>query len=263
MAVKFDSKIAWVTGGGSGIGKALALELAERGADVAVSGRRADRLEAVAEQVRDRGRRGLALPCDVTDERQLDDAVRRLVDELGGLDVAIANAGFAVGGHIEKVSVAQWRRQLDVNVLGLVATAQRALPHLRARGGRLGLVGSVVAFVPISGNGAYCASKAAVRSIGQTLSIELAGSGVSCTTMHPGFVESEINQVDNEGVFRAERTDKRPQQLMWPPDRAARVMVRALYRRAPELVFTAHGKVGAFLGQHFPSLARAVQTRGR
>ena len=186
--MSFEGLSAWITGGGSGIGRALALELARQGADVAVSGRREARLAEVAAEIEALGRRGLAVPCDVTEEAQVEAAADRVARELGKLDVAVANAGFGVSGPLESIDAEQWRRQLDVNVVGVAITARHALSHLRPTRGRLGLVGSVSAFLPTAKNGAYTASKYAVRAIGQTLAIELAGTGVSVTTMHPGFV---------------------------------------------------------------------------
>jgi NAD(P)-dependent dehydrogenase (short-subunit alcohol dehydrogenase family) len=261
MARLFRGQAAWITGGGSGIGRALALELARRGANVAVSGRREARLVEVARDVEALGVRGLPVPCDVTDEAQVRRAADAVVDQLGQLDVAVANAGFAVAGPIESLSAEDWRRQLDVNVVGAAITAKHALAYLRETRGRLGLVGSVSAFVPLAKNGPYVASKYAVRAIGQTLAIELAGTGVSCTTLHPGFVESEIAQVDNQGVHHADREDRRPTNLMWRSEDAARVMVDALHARKTEYVFTGHGKLGAFLGQHLPGLTVFAQRR--
>jgi len=159
------------------------------------------------------------------------------------------------------LTAAEWRRQLDVNVVGLALTARHALPHLRPTGGRIALVGSVAAFLPAPGTGAYAASKAAVHSIGETLAAELRGSGVSCTTLHPGFVESDIARVDNEGVFHDGRPDLRPARLMWPTDRAARVMVRAIHRRKRVYVFTGHGRIAAFLGRHAPFLMQQAMRR--
>lgn len=263
MGGQLTGHVAWITGGGSGIGRALALELARRGADVAVSGRREDRLIAVAREIEALGRRGLPVPCDVCDEAQLRRVSDAVVAHFGKLDIAVANAGFGVTGPLETLTAEEWRRQLDVNVVGLAMTAKHALPYLRESRGRLGLVGSVAGFIPLARNGAYSASKYAVRAIGQTLAIELAGTGVSVTTLHPGFVESEIAQVDNAGRFDPSRADPRPKKLMWRTDDAARVMADALYRRERERVFTGHGKLGALLGQHFPGLAVFAQSLAR
>ncbi len=261
MSGHFDGHAAWVTGAGSGIGRALALELAKRGADVAVSGRREDRLLEVAREIEALGKRGLPIPCDVTNEEHVRRAADAIANQLGKIDIAVANAGYGAMGAIETLTADEWRRQLDVNVVGVAMTAKYALPHLRTSRGRLALVGSVMAFLPIARGGAYAASKYAVRAIGQTLAIELAGSGVSCTTIHPGFVESEIGQVDNAGVYHPEREDRRPQKLMWTAEQAARAMADAIYKRKSEHVFTSHGKVGAFVGQHMPGLVVLAQAR--
>lgn len=262
MAGKFEGKVGWVTGGGSGIGKAIALELAREGAAVAISGRRAARLEEVAAEIGAAGGRAMAVPCDVTEEGACERATAAIVGELGSLDVAVANAGFGVTGKLAEMELADFKRQFDVNVFGLMATMQAAVPHLREVEGRLGLLGSIAAMVPLKGNGAYAASKYAVRAIGQTLAIELHGTGMSCTLLHPGFVESEIAQVDNQGRHHPDARDKRPAKLMWPADKAARSCVKALHKRKREHVFTGHGKFGAFLGRHAPGLVHFASTRG-
>lgn len=263
MASVYEGKVAWVTGGGSGIGRALALELARQGAAVAVSGRREDRLAETVAEIVALGARGLAVPCDVAEDAAVEAAVARVVAELGPLDVCIANAGFGVAGKIEKLGIEAWRRQFDVNVLGVVSTARHALPALRQTKGRLAMVSSVMAMLAVPGSGPYTASKFAVRAIGLTLSQELAGSGVSCTLLHPGFVESEIAQVDNRGVHHADREDKRPKRLMWPADKAARVMLKAVASRKREAVITVHGKVGGWFGRHMPGLVHFAMTRGK
>ena len=254
MGKRFEGQVAWITGGGSGIGRELALLLGQEGAIVAVSGRRLDRLQEVVQELEKRGARAIAVPCDVTREDQLQDAVGRIVNDLKRLDLVIANAGFAVSGTIESLSAEDWRRQLETNVIGVAMTIRHGLPHLKTSGGRIGIIGSVAGMITYPKAGAYSASKYAVRAIGQTLSMELAGSGVSCTTVHPGYVETEIAQVDNQGKLNPAWRDRRPRVLLWPADRAARVILDAVHRRKWEVVFTAHGKVAAFLGKHTPGL---------
>jgi NAD(P)-dependent dehydrogenase (short-subunit alcohol dehydrogenase family) len=255
---RFAEKVVWITGASAGIGRELARVFAEEGARVAVSARRRELLDEVVAELEAAGAIALAIPCDVTDEEAVAAAVDRVVERFGRLDVAVANAGFSVTGRVESLSAAEWRRQLDVNVVGVALTARYALPQLRATRGRLVLVGSAAAFLPVPGAGAYGASKAALRSLGETLSAELAGSGVTCTTLHPGFVESEIARVDNEGVHHPEARDRRPVRLMWPTRRAARVMVRAIHRRRREYVFTGHGRLGAFFGRHLPGVVQRL-----
>ena len=250
----FDGQVAWVTGGGSGIGAACAMELARQGARVAVSGRRVERLEQVVAAIEAAGGEALAVPCDVSRDDDTTAAAAAVIEAWGQIDLLLANAGYGVAGRIKKLTVADWERQFQVNVFGLLRTVYAALPHLEATRGRIGLVGSVMSFVTLPGNGPYAASKHAVRVIGDNLAAELRSTGVSCTTLHPGFVASEIGQVDNSGAFHEDRADPRPQQLMWTADAAARVMVRALLKRRRQYVFTMHGRLGVFLGRHFPNL---------
>jgi NAD(P)-dependent dehydrogenase (short-subunit alcohol dehydrogenase family) len=261
MAKRFDGQVVWITGGGSGIGAALAKEMARRGAAVAVSGRRVDRLAQVVAAVEAAGGKALAVACDVTDEASLAAAVESIVAKLGRLDVAVANAGMGVMGKVETLTAEEWNRQLSINVTGAALTAKHALPSLRAARGRLVLVGSVAGFLVGPKAGAYSASKYAVRALGETLAIELHGSGVSCTTVHPGFVASEIAQVGNDGVFDASANDPRPKRLMLSAERAAVLIANAVYKRRYTYAFPFYGKLGVFFGSHMPWLLRWLQTR--
>ncbi|NLY94478.1 MAG: SDR family NAD(P)-dependent oxidoreductase [Myxococcales bacterium] len=263
MTKRFDGKVAWITGGGSGIGRALALELARRGAKVAVSGRRRDRLDEVVSAIEAQGGEGLAAPCDVTDEASLVAAKDAILARFGKLDVVVANAGFGVTGRLEEIDAAAWRRQLETNVVGVGSTIHVTMPELRRTRGQMVIVASAASLIWAPESGPYCASKAAARVIGYTLAAEMHGTGVAVTTIHPGFVESEIARVDNEGVFDPSRKDHRPQKLMWPTERAARVMADAIAKRKREYVFTAHGKLGAFFGTHFSGLVYWALTRFR
>lgn len=254
----FSKKVVWITGASSGLGKYMAYEFARQGALLALSARREDKLEQVKLEVEKLGGQGHTVLCDVMEEEQIISAVEEIVKHYGKIDVVVANAGFGVYGRIGELDAQAWRRQMDVNVTGLALTVKYALPHVKATKGRIALIGSVAAYLPSPQTGAYGASKAAVRSIGQTLQVELKGTGVSCTVIHPGFVDSDIARVDNEGALHADRKDPRPQNLMWPTDKAAAVMVKAIYRRKREYIFTGHGKILSFLGQHTPLLARLL-----
>ena len=196
------------------------------------------------------------------EEKSIADAVQNIITAWGRLDIVVANAGFGVFGGIDKLTAKDWNRQLQGNVTGLALTVKYALPHLKQNQGRIGLVGSVGAYLPNPHLGAYGASKAAVHSIGLTLQAELMDTGVSCTTIHPGFVVSEIARIDNEGVWHPERPDPPPANLMWPTDKAAKVMVKAIMKRRRNYVFTTHGKVLVGLQRWFPGVARTIVSKG-
>lgn len=239
----------------------MAIQFAQNGAHVAISARRKDRLEKVLREISDTGVRGVALKCDVSDDSEVQQTIQDIVAEFGQIDIVVANAGFGVGGKIEELDAEDWRRQFEVNVVGLASTIKHSLPHLKKTKGNIVLMSSVASMIFSKGTGAYSASKAAVRTIGQTLNAELKGTGVACTTIHPGFVESEIGQVDNKGQYREDWEDRRPRKLMWPTDKAVRMMLKAIRKRKRSVVVTGHGKVLAFFGRHFPGLVHLVMSR--
>jgi NAD(P)-dependent dehydrogenase (short-subunit alcohol dehydrogenase family) len=261
MTKRFEGKVAWITGGGSGIGRSLAVELARHGAKVAVSGRRRERLDEVARELEALGAEAVAAPCDVTDEPALKATKDAIVARFGRLDLVVANAGFSVSSRVEHLDAETWRRQLDTNVVGLGSTIFVAMPELRKTRGQIVLMSSVSSMFWAPGVGAYSASKAAVRAIGYTLAAEMHGTGVAVTTIHPGFVESEIAQVDNRGVLDPRRKDPRPASLMWSSERAAKRMVDAIAKRRRDVVVTGHGKIGAFFGTHLSGLVFAGLAR--
>ena len=254
--------VVWITGASSGIGKAMAFEWARLGYKVVLSARRSALLEEISLEIKNSGGEALVVPVDIMEEVSIENAVQNIITNWGRLDIAVANAGFGVFGSIDTLTAKDWNRQLQGNVTGLALTVKYALPHLKQNQGRIGLVGSVAAYVPNPNVGAYGASKAAVHSIGLTLQVELMNTGVSCTTIHPGFVVSEIARVDNDGLWHPERPDPRPAKLMWPTDKAAKVMVKAIMKRKRNYVFTTHGKVFVWLQRWAPGLLRKIISKG-
>lgn len=250
--------VVWITGASSGIGKSMAFEWARLGYKVVLSARRKELLDEVADEIKSFGGQALVIPCDIMIATAIENTVKEIISTWGRLDIVVANAGFGVFGSIEKLTAKNWNRQLQGNVTGLALTVKYALPHLKKTKGKIGLVGSVGAYLPSPNLGAYGASKAAVNSIGKTLQVELMGTGLSCTTLHPGFVVSEIARIDNDGVWHPERTDPRPKNLMWSTDKAAKVMVNAILKRKRNYVFTRAGKAFVILQRWFPGLMRII-----
>jgi len=260
----WKDRVVFVTGASSGIGLAMACEMAAQGAKVALAARRKERLEQAVRTIRERGGEALAVECDVT----RDDSVLRAVEEVreafGPVSVAVANAGFGVVGRLERLTLEDYRRQFETNFFGVLRTAWACLEDLKATRGSLVLVGSVAAFVPGPGSSPYASSKAAIRSLGESLWAELAPDGVTVTTLHPGFVKSEIRHVDNEGRLHPDSRDPVPSWLVVPTERAAREMVRAIARRRREVIITGHGKAIVALSRLAPCVvARAMKGKRR
>lgn len=244
------SPVVLITGASSGIGEALALEYARRGADLVLLARRAERLGRVAEQVRAYGHNVLTLPCDVTHEDAVGAAVASAEREFGRIDTVIANAGFGVSGRFEQLSVEDYRRQFETNVFGVIRTARATLGALKQTRGRLAVLGSVAGYIAAPGMSPYAMSKFAVRAFAESVREELRPHGVSLTLISPGFVHSEIRRLDRDGVFSADKPDPVPSWLVVRADVAARQMIRAIERRRPEVVVTGHGKLMVQLARH-------------
>ncbi len=250
----YTGKVAMVTGASSGIGEALARELSARGFSVALLARRRERLESLREQLVGLGGKALAIPCDVTQEQDLPNAVRQIKEAWGRIDLVIANAGFGVVGSVETVKIADYERQFQTNVWGVLRTVKAVLTDLKATKGRLALIGSLNGYVCLPGSSAYGMSKFAVRALGDALFYELKSEGVSVTHIAPGFVESEIRQVDNQGQWHERARDKVPEWIRMRTPKAAHQIVSAILKRKREAVITGHAKLGIFLQRHLPWL---------
>lgn len=251
-------KVALITGASSGIGAAMAVEYARLGADVVLTARRADRLEEVAEKIRDHGRRALVVNCDVTSNGDLENAVSEAMESFGRIDRVIANAGFGVAKPLAKLGLEDYRRQFETNVFGVLRTVFATLGSLEQSRGCLAIIGSVSGYIAMPGSSPYSMSKAAVHKLAESLRFELARSNVGVTLIVPGFVVSEIRKVDNQGVYRPDARDRIPGWLPMDTDVAAQKIVRAVERRKRILVMTGHGRFAVLFQRYFPGLLSAL-----
>jgi len=196
MDLGLAGKVAWVTGGGGGIGSAIAATLAAEGADVAISGRTLSTLEARAAAITAAsGRRVIAVPADVMDRESLDQAAATIVRELGSIDILVNTAATPVsgtGGSLETVSDQQMLKDLDEKVVGNLRASQAAVPHMKQRGwGRLIHVGGLLAR-QASG---YAPRNLAIVHLSKTLSDELGSHGITSNVVHPGATRgARLNQ---------------------------------------------------------------------
>jgi len=248
---------ALVTGASKGIGRALAEALAARGATVGLTARGAEELEALAARL---GPRAVALPCDVGDPAQVSEAVERFAAAAGGLDLAIANAGIAHYGRFEDQDPELHERMTRINWLGTVHTARAALPHLRAGGGgHLAIVSSGAGLRAFPDAAVYGATKAAQRGFAEALRHELAGSGVSVTTVFPGEIRTSLH--DHE---RSQMPDwYRAGDQAAPAEQLAVRVVRAVERDSRDLYWKAPVRGMALLHGLSPRLADAALRRLR
>ena len=225
-----QGRVVAITGASSGIGEATALALAAEGAAVSLAARRSDRIDDLAARINDGGGRALAIETDVTDESQANGFVQRTHDELGGLDALINNAGVMLLGPVAGAPTEQWRRMIEVNLLGLLYCTHAALPIMGAQGsGDIVNVASVAGRTAMMGSGVYNMTKWGVVGFSEALRQECAQANVRVTAIEPGWVDTEL-QGHNEHPLVIEQMNKAIRRIdkILEADDIARAIVFAL-----------------------------------
>jgi len=184
-------RVAVVTGGGRGIGRAIALALGGPGTLVAIAGRTRAQLDTVARELEDRGGRSVPLELDVTDEGAVSRAVDQLRIAARQVDVLVNNAGVGGGEPVAGSDVARWRKTIETNLTGTYLVTRGVLP-LMGSGGRIINISSVLGRFGVPGYTAYCASKHAVIGFMRALALELAPQQITVNALCPGWVDTEM-----------------------------------------------------------------------
>jgi NADP-dependent 3-hydroxy acid dehydrogenase YdfG len=197
-------KVALITGASSGIGEAAALALAEAGVHVALSGRRKERLDALAIRIEAAGGKALALPGDVSIEAEAFKSVEDTVAQWGRIDILINSAGVNEAGGVETLSLDKWRKVIDTNLMGTIYTCAAAFPHMKSQGG-----GDIVNISSTSGRraagvfAAYSTSKFGLTGFTESLRQEGGGAGIRVSIVEPGATETEIASSISDPVWSA------------------------------------------------------------
>lgn len=239
----FKGRIAVVTGAASGIGQALARDFARRGCTLAISDINADRLEALAGELRRQGVTVLAQAMDVSDREAFFAFADRVIGELGGADIVVNNAGVALVGSIDSLPIEQIEWLMGINFWGVVYGTKAFLPHMLAKAsGSIVNISSVFGLIGVPGQGAYCAAKFAVRGFTETLRQEVHGSGVHIGCVHPGGIKTNIAASARvvelpEGAESAEAIARRFEDIArTTPEAAAATIIRGIERRSPRIL---------------------------
>ncbi|TAL34013.1 MAG: SDR family oxidoreductase [Spirochaetes bacterium] len=267
---RFPGKRIFITGSGSGLGRALALRFAREGWRVGVSDIDAARMEESARLVREAGGSALSIACNVTDAGDLDRAARAVAREWGGLDILVNNAGVAAGGLFERVPPDRWDWIFAVNFRGVVHGCQSFIPMFKAqRNGHIVNVASCAGIVSLPEMASYNATKAAVISVSETLRTELAAYRVGVTVVCPTFIKTglmesfhspdELQRARAERFFDASR---------YSPERFADFTFRAIRKNRLYAFPQFDGRMAWRMKRLFPELfyryiARRYAKEGR
>jgi short-subunit dehydrogenase len=227
MSVDWSQRVVFITGASSGIGHALAVELGRRGARLGLLARRREALERIVADVEGAGGRGLALPADVKDAGAVQSAADQLRERFGHIDVLIANAGIGTTTDGAELQAGEFAEVINVNVIGVANSVAAVVPAMVARHqGQLVAISSLAAYRGLPKSGAYCASKAAVSALFESLRLDLQAKGIDVTIIHPGFIKTPL-------------TEGRHAQMpfLMELDDATRKIVRAIEERRKSYAF--------------------------
>ena len=197
------NRVAVVVGATSGIGKAIALALAEAGADVVPTGRRRNLVESAAREIEAAGRRSHVVTTDVTDTSSVDHLAREVIDQFGHVDILVNAAGITVRRPTAEVPDAEWNAIIDTNLNGMLRACRAFGPHMiERRYGRIINIGSLTSLVALQEVAAYGASKAAVAALTKSLAVEWAPYNVCVNAILPGVFRTALNEGLLDGTER-------------------------------------------------------------
>ena len=220
--MNWTDKVVFITGASSGIGGELARQLAAKGATLGLLARRREMLDDLVAEVEKNGGIARRYAADVTDKNSVFAAAEDLRKEFGKIDVLIANAGIAGGGvHAQDLQPENFSQVININLLGAVNSVAAVLPQmLERKSGQLVAISSLAAYRGLPKSAAYCASKAAMTALFESLRLDLKNTGIAVTTIHPGFIKTPLTA----------GREKRMPFLMELPDATAKI-VRIIERK--------------------------------
>ncbi|MCV6613811.1 MAG: SDR family oxidoreductase, partial [Cellvibrionaceae bacterium] len=250
--ISFKSRLAVITGAGSGIGRALALALAKEGASLALADINPETLAAVAEEAKAAGAPQIYQQTfDVVDESAWGAFAERVKTEIGMADLVFNNAGIARMGRFEHTSSEAFASVMDVNFWGVVYGTRAFLSQVKLRQGSFVNISSVFGLIGVPGNSHYCASKFGVRGFSESIRQEFAQFGVHVASVHPGGINTNIAKSAefDEGAESREQMLKRVHEkgLVMPPAKAADIILAGVRKRKPRILVGNDAKLLSFI----------------
>jgi short-subunit dehydrogenase len=246
------NQVVIITGGSSGIGKALAISCAKRGAKVVITGRNEDRLNEVGAELDQLGTPNLCLKLDVASEADNKHLIEETVRVFGQIDILINNAGISMRALLEEIDVEVFKKVMDINFYGTLFATKYALPHiLRTKGSIVG-VSSINGYRGTPARTAYTASKYAMNGFFESLRTEVMHRGVHVLVACPGFTGTNIRNAALTADGSSQGESPRDEGKMMTAEEVAEGIIKAIKKRKRDIVFTTQGKLAVFLNKVIP-----------
>ena len=259
----FRDNVAIITGGASGIGRAVGCEMAQRGAVVVLSDINFEGAEEVASTIKDSGGKATAAQLDVTNSEEVQKLVEDTAEKHGRLDYIFNNAGIAIAGEVRDMSLEDWRRIIDINLWGVVYGTTAAYPLMIKQGsGHIVNIASTAGLVGFPTLASYCTTKHAVVGLSTSLRHEAAGFGVKVSVVCPGFIKTGI--FDAATVLNMKREDvlAKADEVSMDVDKAALKIVRGVEKNRMIINFPFHARFLWWLHRLLPSSISPLMAKG-
>ena len=252
--IKLSEKVAIVTGASAGIGAAVVRALAAEGANVLLTARRAERLNALVTELTMLPGRRVALAGDIRDAAFCQQLIEAAASEFGRIDILINNAGLGHRSPLSQTPVEHMQTIVDTNLLAVMQTCQAAIPYMRKQGeGHIVNVSSIVGQRPLPNSGFYCASKSALNFLSRSLRMELSAENITVSLLYPGLTATEFQDAVLGGGRKQRWRGVRP-------ERVAKVTLRGLKKRQQEIYITQIDRVFTHFNRLFPHLTDQLVT---
>ena len=259
MTHPLSGQVVLLTGASEGIGRALALELAQQRLSLVLAARNGERLEEVRRECEARGSAALSVPTDLLDRQQRKSLIDETLARFDHLDVLINNAGATMWSRLDALAdLAVLERLIDINYLSPAHLTALALPWLKRTRGRLVAIASLAGFTGVPERSGYAASKHAMVGFFESLRIELEGSGVTVTIVAPDFVRSEIHKRATGPDGQPLGTSPMQQERIMSAEQCARLIVPAIEQRRRLVIMSARGRLGRWLKLLAPDLVDRI-----
>ncbi len=253
-ASSLKDKVAIITGSSQGIGKAIAIALAQKGVKVVLNGRNGEKLNKTKEELRALGYETLAIAADVGKYNDCEKLVAETISRHGQLDILINNAGIAMEGSIADTSPEVFENVFHTNIMGVLFPTKAALPHLKKSEGSVVFTGSIAGYMGLPNYSAYSASKMSLTGLVQSLKIELAGTGVHVGINYVGFAENDLDKTYFDAQGNIKPMPVRTQFKRMPLSEVANYFVKGIEQRTYKQTLSAIGKFTRIMQQYFPAI---------